>query len=125
MVYMVIDQYSIKIILYIISAISFYISAVNFLSKAYVKINKIDKSISIKTHKDKFTFKKINLKLNEVNYIEFKHTTPGKNLNCYEIGIKLLCGEYILLEKSHNDVHAENLASLLSKTIGCTINTKS
>ena len=124
MVYMEIDYYFIKIILFILSGISFYISTVNFLSKAYVKINKTNKSIKIKTHKDKFTFKEVNLKFNEVNYIDFKHTTSGKNLTAYEIGIKLQCGKYILLEKSHNDVHAENLASLLSKTIGCTINTK-
>ena len=124
MVYMELDNYSIKIILYILSGISFYISIVNFLSEAYVKINKDNKSITIKTHKDKFTFKKTNLKFKEVKYIKFKRNTSGNNTNDYEIGIKLLCGEYILLEKSHNDVHAENLASLLSKTIGCTINTK-
>ncbi len=124
MVYMKIDQYFIKLILVIISSISFYISTVNFLSKAYVKINKINKSITVKTHKDKFMFKEINLKFNEVNYIELKHISSGKSLNCYDIGIQLLCGKYILLEKSYNEVHAENLASLLSKTIGCTISTK-
>ena len=124
MVYMKIDHYSIKLVLFVISGISFYISTLNFLSKAYVKINKTKRSIIIKTHKDKFTFKEINLKFNEVNYILLKLTSSGKNLNCCEVGIQLRGGEYILLEKSHNEVHADNLATLLSKTIGCTISTK-